>query len=1163
MLLRASLAAPIAVAPLTLAGEQTFADPDYLITTFDTNDGMPENSATAIVQTPDGYLLFGTFAGLVKFDGVRCSSWIDPSQAAARGPGVVNLHLDQHDRVWVSDYERLSIIDNQEVRGFSARDGWTGDFVKSFAERDDGDLLITTYDHRIFEFSGGAFRELPPPDEVASACFAFVDETNQWWIARRSFFGRWNGSEWVSAFTIPPHRSFGCCSAHDGGIWLLIDQLLLKFHDGREVMRRTLSEHPGGPWQLFEDTAGNVWVATYDNGVCRIDPSGNVRRWTTGRGLNRPSTRFVFEDQERNIWVGTSGGGLVRFAPRRFAHIGARQGLPPFAITSSCPDRDGSHLIATYGKGVLRWDGERLHPVRIRGYEEAHELYIQSVLVDRSCRTWIGAYMHGLFLIDGNDQRQIASQQIGGANVIALFEDSKGRIWISSGENVAIFDDGGFRIISKTEGELRGIHAFAEDAEHRIWFFGEIGLFRFDDEKITPIPLGAVIAPGDVRGIAADRNGSIWRFGRESLGRWNAQTNAFEHLRLPFGFVHGLVQDESNRYWLATSDGIVRVEARSLLASLEHQRQLTEYHIFDQSDGLESLEFVGARQPVHSIDAQGRLWFTTSSGIVVTDPSTIRLNDQPPRVAIEAIRAFDVNNEELFPVQMDGANPLADWRRQSGSGRIELPPECARVEIQYTALSFTAPEKVRFQSMLEGRDAAWRDAGDQRTAVIERLDPGDFVFRVRAANNDGMLNEQGVAVAFTFAPFFWQTFWFRSAAIFAAASALAGIAWRAGYARHQRRARSNDWFRRVVQAAPNAIIAVDTGGTIRFVNQQIEAVFGYAHHELIGIQIESLIPERFRNQHKALRQQFVLHPSTRAMGAGHELFGRRKDGSEFPVEIGLSTLEGPDGTLVLASIVDISERRRARAEADRQRSELTHMARVAMLGELSASFAHELNQPLTAILSNTQAAQRFLAMDHANLQEIREILNEIVDDNNRASEVIRRMRALFRKGELAFEPVHLPTLIERVVRLLRSDSVLRQVVIVVACEQNMPPVQADAVQIQQVLLNLLLNAFEAMEQTEPETRRVEIRAAAQDSMVCVSVGDSGPGLPADKMNQVFEPFVTTKRDGLGMGLSICRSIIEAHGGKIHAANLPVGGALFSFTLPMSQEVAAQTTHSTS
>jgi PAS domain S-box-containing protein len=359
-------------------------------------------------------------------------------------------------------------------------------------------------------------------------------------------------------------------------------------------------------------------------------------------------------------------------------------------------------------------------------------------------------------------------------------------------------------------------------------------------------------------------------------------------------------------------------------------------------------------------------------------------------------------------------------------------------------------------------------------------------------------------------------------------------------------------FRRVVEAAPSAMIMVNHEGQITLANLQAEKTFGYSREELLGRPIEMLVPERLRSGYRDFRHGYLCHPQARPMGTERELFGLRKDGSEVPVEIGLSPIHTSNGPLVLASIVDITERKLAELEAARQHHDLAHLARVSVVGELSSSLAHELTHPLTAILSNAQAAQRFLAHDDADLDEVREILNDIVTQDQRAGEVIHRLRLLLKKEEprAQCDDIDLNEVIRDVVKLMRGDLINRNVTLDTDIAQNLPAVTGDRIQLQQVLLNLALNGCEAMANHDSSERRLLIASQSENGAVRVSVTDRGSGIPEEKMEQVFERFFTTKKEGMGLGLSICRTIIDAHRGKIWATNNAGCGATFHFRVPV-------------
>jgi PAS domain S-box-containing protein len=250
--------------------------------------------------------------------------------------------------------------------------------------------------------------------------------------------------------------------------------------------------------------------------------------------------------------------------------------------------------------------------------------------------------------------------------------------------------------------------------------------------------------------------------------------------------------------------------------------------------------------------------------------------------------------------------------------------------------------------------------------------------------------------------------------------------------------------------------------------------------------------------------------------------------------------------------LDITKRKQAEEQAARQRNEMAHLSRVTMLGELSGSIAHELNLPLSAILSNAQAAQRVLANGNANFAEVQEILDEIVSEDKRAGEVIRRLRLWLKKGEVQQHPLDINEMVQDVLNLMRSDLINQKVTVDTQLARNLPMVTGDPVQLQQVLLNLVINACDAMTSCNTPERRLLIRTGIESgsSAVIVSITDRGGSIPEEKMEQIFEPFFTTKEKGMGLGLAVCRSIIAAHQGKLWATNNPDRGATFHLSLPI-------------
>jgi PAS domain S-box-containing protein len=267
-------------------------------------------------------------------------------------------------------------------------------------------------------------------------------------------------------------------------------------------------------------------------------------------------------------------------------------------------------------------------------------------------------------------------------------------------------------------------------------------------------------------------------------------------------------------------------------------------------------------------------------------------------------------------------------------------------------------------------------------------------------------------------------------------------------------------FRRVVESAPNAIVMIGPNGLIEMVNGQTERMFGYMRNALLGKPVEVLVPKRYRANHPKLRTAFLASPSSRPMGAGRDLYGLRKDGSEFPVEIGLNPIDTEEGTMVLAAVVDISDRKRAEERNHAINNMLAHMNRLSTAGELSSSIAHEIKQPIWAIVANANAALRWLMKETPDIDEARAALKGIVSASHRVAEVVESIRAMYKKGSQERVPVDLDDLILNVLGLMRVELEKRGIVLQTELARPLRMVIGHGGQLQQVILNLVRNAAE-------------------------------------------------------------------------------------------------------
>ena len=351
----------------------------------------------------------------------------------------------------------------------------------------------------------------------------------------------------------------------------------------------------------------------------------------------------------------------------------------------------------------------------------------------------------------------------------------------------------------------------------------------------------------------------------------------------------------------------------------------------------------------------------------------------------------------------------------------------------------------------------------------------------------------------------------------------------------------------------------DVNGRKLWMGERARALYGRSQDE--QLEIEPILQSIDTEDGAVLRHSILL--SLRSRGEFEREYGLSLPGGERRWIYSRGRIERDEtGSIVrvLGVSLDITRSRMAELEVEKQRNELAHLSRVSVLGELSGSLAHELNQPLTAILFNSQAALRMLERESPDLHELREILTDIVEQDRVAGEVIRRLRLLLMKGEVHPQPLDVEEVIHDVLKLARGELVHQGVLTAIEIRHELPAVQADRIQLQQVLLNLVTNACDAMSAVDRSRRVLTLRVRLDgDDYIRVSATDGGTGIPDDALARVFQPFFTTKPTGMGLGLAVCRSIIQAHGGRLWAENLEAGGATFSFTLPAAPAVTAAAT----
>jgi len=356
-------------------------------------------------------------------------------------------------------------------------------------------------------------------------------------------------------------------------------------------------------------------------------------------------------------------------------------------------------------------------------------------------------------------------------------------------------------------------------------------------------------------------------------------------------------------------------------------------------------------------------------------------------------------------------------------------------------------------------------------------------------------------------------------------------------------------FRALIATAVDGIMVIEERGSVIVYNQACERLFGYRPEEVVGQNVKMLMPPPYRQEHDGYLGHYRETGEKRIIGIGREVLAQRKDGTTFPMylSVGEGVLEGQ--RIFVGIIHDLSERHATARRMQDLQNELLHVSRLSAMGQMTAAIAHELNQPLTAILNYINAARRTIAnLSGDQGVRVAELIEKAANQTSRAGQIIRQLRDFVEKRESARFEVSLNRVVEEAIALAAVGSADANVKIVVQLEPDLPSVLIDKIQIQQVVINLIRNSIEAM---QSETRR-ELRittSRAEESGVRLSIRDSGPGLPPEVASRLFHPFVTTKEKGMGIGLSICHSIVEAHGGRIWAAPNDNGGVTFHVRLP--------------
>lgn len=1134
-------------------------DPEYLIQSWEIEQGLPNSTVTSMVQTPDGYLWFGTFGGLVRWDGVNFTEFNELTTPSLPNRNIASIYLDQSARMWVGARDALLISQGPDWTRFKKVEGWTGDYARTFAERA-GVLLITSFNGKVYTNAASRLVELPPPGGArGNGYLGYVETNGTIWVAQENYLGSWNGQTWVAPNDagLATNQNRGIGTGRDGCLLIHNEFELLRVDSGRIRSRQSVGRAIPYAWHLYETSDGNVWLPTVEKGLFCISSNGNLRRFTAENGLTYDSMRFAFEDREKNLWVGSSGGGLMRFKRRDFFSYSTESGLLNRNVKAVVEASPGRMLLGTHGGPLIALgsNGVNALSIPVEG-DPATGYFVQCLLVDRQQNVWMGTYGRSVRVITNGVGRLINSKETGGNTTYALFEDAHGQIWIGGDRDLARFDGQQFHPIAQADVRLEGVRCFAEDPKREIlWAATSRGLFQRNGERWSEVlRSGKPIARAGCLRAAPD--GSLWIGANQGLLRWReGQWNEINDSHgLPRAAISSILEDDFGFWWMGSDRGIFRVNREQLARVADGADARLERQVFTTADGLPNLECTTGFQSVSARDHEGRLWFATPKGLAVVDPSAYHAKTNAPSVILESFAYTDSSGQRQEQSLAPGSVPRP------------IPAGSRELEVRYTAIHFAAPEQLRFAYQLKDETSEWTEAGSRRALYFHTLKPGPLALRIRAGNENGVWGPQNAVLALEVKPFFWQTVWFRI--LVPAGLLLAGCltVWRVTHNKLRRHLATVEQERMleserarlatVMDGTSDFVGFCDEAGNISYVNAAGRRMVGWSD-------AENLQGYKISDCHRPAVSRTVLEealPQARRQGiwSGETRFVHR-DGREIPASQVVIAHKDSDGALLFYSTIarDISEEKRSEDEIRQLNSDLEHRVelRTAELRAISKdleAFSYSVAHDLRAPLQNISGYAGLLRTTAGKLDDISSRYLDII------STQVRRMASLIEdllsfarvtRAELRKVPIDLNELVQQTRDSLGMEQQKRNIQWQVA---PLPSVLADRGLVRQVLANLIGNAVKYSRQRDPAIIEIGTMPSEKDEVV-IFVRDNGAGFDMKHAGKLFEAFhrlhSAEEFEGNGIGLANVQRILQRHGGRIWAEAKLDGGATFIFSLP--------------
>ena len=767
----------LAWCPCAFALDPALDVSQYAHTAWKIRDGFTKGVITSIAQTPDGYLWLGTEFGLVRFDGVKNVPWTPLAGEQLPSNYIRSLLAARDGTLWIGTDKGLA--------------SWKEGRLTHYAELDGHYIFAIIEDHEGTIWASGLTATVGKLCAIRNdnaKCYGedgrlgrgalnlYVDTKGNLWAGVEEGLWRWSpGPPKFYPLPSEPNGIQALMEDTDGTLLVGWKGGIYRFVDGKtEAYPLPGIARQFEAFRILRDRDGGLWIGARNHGLLRVH-QGRTDAVAQSDGLSGDNVSALFEDREGNIWVATVDG-LDRFRDFAVATLTERHGLSKALVGSVLADRDGSVWLATYG-GLNCWTNGQITLPRTGSVKRDGKLngsVPNSLFQDDRGRIWVST-LGGFGHLENN--RFIPVRGVPGGTVLGISQDSAGNLWIINEVH------GLFRMSPRVEvqqipwiGLGHKDHASALTADpsrEGIWLgFHNGGVAYFRDGQVHASYAAADgLGEGRVNDLRFGHDGTLWAATDGGLSRLkNGHIATLTSKNgLPCDTVHWVIEDDVHSSWLYTACGLVRVDRSELdawAAAVDNNRDTKhtiQATVFDRFDGVRILASGGHYSPQVAKTSDGKLWFLPWDGVSIIDPRRLPFNKLPPPVHVEQITADRKTYDAAFVANGDA------------KGHLRLPPLVRDLEIDYTALSFVAPEKVRFRYKLEGWDRDWQDAGNRRQAFYTNLSPRNYRFRVSSCNNSGVWNEAGTFLDFSVAPAYYQTTWFRLSCVAAFLASLWGL----------------------------------------------------------------------------------------------------------------------------------------------------------------------------------------------------------------------------------------------------------------------------------------------------------------------------------------------------------------------------------------------------